>query len=91
MTQRVASAFIFTVSLIIFTYGFTHAMYGGLSNSDKASVGATLSSVSWNRIIDGVIDLDSRVSNFSFSGGNIGIGTSNPLATLDINGSVSSQ
>lgn len=51
---------------------------------DKVSTGSVLSSASWNRIVDGVLDLDSRLSHFSFAGGNVGIGTISPNALLHL-------
>lgn len=38
--------------------------------------------------MDGVLDLDSRLSNFSFAGGNVGIGTVSPSAKLQVAGDI---
>ncbi len=72
--------FFLTVLILSVWYG---ALNGGLSLSDKVGTWSGLTSASWNRIIDGVLDLDARISNFSFSGGNVGIGII-PSETLEI-------
>lgn len=38
--------------------------------------------------MDGVLDLDTRLSNFSFAGGSVGIGTASPGAKLDVAGDI---
>lgn len=43
------------------------ALTSGLSVSDKSSTGATLSSASWNRIVDSVLELDTRTVNLATS------------------------
>lgn len=84
------SALVFFGTLIILSIGYG-ALTGGLSTADKVASGSGLTATSWNRIVDGVLDLDTRVSNFSFAGGNVGIGVSgSPTAKLDVNGHVNS-
>lgn len=43
------------------------ALTSGLSTSDRSSTGATLSSASWNRIVDSVLELDTRTVNLASS------------------------
>lgn len=74
---------VFFGTLIILSVGYG-ALTGGLSTADKVGTGSGLTSASWNRIVDGVLDLDTRVSNFSFAGGNVGVGTASPAFKLDI-------
>lgn len=64
------------------------ALSGGITASDKVSSNAPLSSASWNRVVDGILDLDARTNGISSMNGNIGIGVANPGKTLDIQGSL---
>lgn len=43
------------------------AFTSGLSVSDKSSTGSTLSSASWNRLVDAVLELDTRTLNLASS------------------------
>lgn len=63
------------------------ALVSGLSASDIASAGGGLSAASWNRIVNSVLELDSRTSQIVSSGTTVGIGIA-PLATLHANGTV---
>lgn len=58
---------------------------------DPVNNGDTLTSTLINNMIGNLTDLDTRVSNFTFSSGKVGIGTATPQATLDVNGSISGQ
>ncbi|HBB27416.1 TPA: hypothetical protein DCZ36_02890 [Candidatus Gracilibacteria bacterium] len=71
------SGITFFMTVLILSVGYA-ALSGGLSTADKVGSGSGLTATSWNRIIDGVLDLDTRLSNLSFSGGNVGIGTITP-------------
>jgi hypothetical protein len=53
-----------------------------------ANSGATLSSVEWNKMVTALSTLDNNLSNLTFSGGNVGIGTSSPAAKLHANGPI---
>lgn len=64
------------------------ALTAGLTTGDRVSSGAVLSSDSWNRIVNSVLELDARTSPFSSSGGNVGIGVTSPTAKLEVNGTV---
>lgn len=55
------SAFAFLGLVVVFSVGY--GLAGGLSTADKAVGGSGLSSASWNRIVDGVLDLDIRVTS----------------------------
>lgn len=90
LKKSVYSAVIFFGTLFILSVGYG-ALSGGLSTADKVGSGSGLTSTSWNRIVDGVLDLDTRLSHLSFVGGKVGVGTASPSATLDVNGSISSQ
>lgn len=66
------SALVFFGTLVVLSVGYS--LVGSLSTADKVGSGSGLTATSWNRIIDGVLDLDMRmlnldtkVSNFSFS------------------------
>ena len=64
------------------------ALSSGLTTADRVGTGSGLTSSSWNRIVNGVLELDTRTAPISSSGGNIGIGTASPGAKLDIAGNV---
>ncbi len=83
------SALTFFMTILVLSVGYG-ALVGGLSTADKVGSGSGLTATSWNRIIDGVLDLDSRLSNLSFSGGRVGLGTTNPSTKLDVNGNINS-
>ncbi len=51
--------FFLTILLLSIWYG---ALNGGLSLSDKVGTWSGLTATSWNRIIDGVLDLDTRTT-----------------------------
>jgi hypothetical protein len=74
-----ALAFVFTVVTVSVGYAAWTAL-----DRNAAATGQTVTSSLMQAVIDDVNDLNSRLSNFSFSGGNVGIGTANPGAKLDI-------
>lgn len=47
------------------------ALVSGLSVSDKTSSGSALSAAGWNKIVDSVIELDSRTASLSVASGNL--------------------
>lgn len=83
------AAIVFFVTLVGLTSAYA-ALTAGLSTSDRTSSGSVLSSASWNRLVNSVLELDTRTAAITASGSNLGIGTSNPQTTLDVNGSVRS-
>lgn len=87
MKKPILSAVTFFGTLTALSVGYA-ALNGGLSTSDKVSSNAQLSSASWNRIVDGVLDLDARTNGISSANGNIGIGIANPGKALDVQGSL---
>jgi hypothetical protein len=60
------------------------ALTAGLTTGDRTSSGSVLSSDSWNRMVNSILELDARTSSFSSSGGNVGIGITNPAYPFDI-------
>lgn len=69
--------------------GVTYAaLSSGLTASDLKSSGNQLSSASWNRIVNSVLELDGRTAQISTSGGNTGVGNPSPTAKLDVAGTV---
>lgn len=64
------------------------ALTSGLNTGDRVGSGSVLSSDSWNRMVNSVLELDARTSPFSSSGGNVGIGVTSPTAKLEVNGTV---
>lgn len=78
-----AAGFFGTLGVLSLSYA---ALNGGLSASDKVSLPNTaLSAAAWNRIVDGVLDLDARTDGIASVGGNVGIGTASPSAKLHVN------
>lgn len=77
LKKSIYSGITFFMTVLILSIGYA-TLSGGLSTADKVGSGSGLTATSWNRIIDGVLDLDTRLSNLSFSGGNVGIGTTTP-------------
>lgn len=62
MKNPILSAVAFFTTLTTLSVGYA-ALSGGLTASDKVSSNAQLSSVSWNRIVDGILDLDARTKD----------------------------
>ena len=83
----IITGFSFFLTVTILSIGYA-AFSSGLSLSDKVGTGSGLSSSSWNKIIDSLLELDGRTSGITSSGGNIGIGASSPTTKLDVAGSV---
>jgi ribosomal protein S6E (S10) len=69
-----------------------YAAYSAFSASDyaapRAGGTANMRSVMWNKVVDNVDDIQTRLLNFSFSSGNVGIGTATPGAKLEVAGQV---
>lgn len=85
------SALVFFGTLMVLSVGYA-VLSSGLSNADKVGSGSGLTSASWNKIVDGILELDNRTANIFSSGGNVGIGTTSPqiigstYKTLEVNG-----
>lgn len=77
-------AFFGTVVALSVGYG----AYSSISSSEYAA-GQPLSSSLFGKVVGNLEDLNAKISNLSFSGGNVGIGTANPTNKLDVNGYVS--
>jgi len=73
-----------SVTLVV-GYFVVYAAWTALDRTDADS-GKPLTATLMQGIVDNVNDLNTRVSNFSFSSGNVGIGTTSPTAILDVNG-----
>jgi len=71
------------------TVGALSIGYSNYISSYPAVVGtgSGLSSGEWNKMVSGLQTLDSKLSNLSFSGANVGIGTASPSSVLHIKGS----
>lgn len=83
--KSVYSALMFFGTLMVLSVGYA-VLSSGLSNADKVGSGSGLTAASWNKIIDGIFELDTRTANIFSSGGNVGIGTVSPRAKLQIHG-----
>ncbi|MDD5197439.1 MAG: hypothetical protein PHN60_01110 [Candidatus Gracilibacteria bacterium] len=81
--KSVYSALVFFGTLMVLSVGYA-LLSSGLSNADKVGSGSGLTASSWNHIIDGVFELDTRTANISSSGGNVGIGTTSPGVKLTV-------
>ena len=75
------SALVFFGTLIALSIG-----YSAFISSYPANVGtgSGLSSIQWNKMVSGLQTLDTNLSNLSFSGANVGIGTASPGSKLEI-------
>lgn len=73
----IISGFAFFLTVTILSVGYA-ALSGGLSTSDLVSTGSGLTATSWNRLVNGVLELDSRTAPISSSAGSVGIGTTSP-------------
>ncbi|MCK9272388.1 hypothetical protein M0P65_02465 [Candidatus Gracilibacteria bacterium] len=85
--KSIIGAVVFFSTIVILSVAY--ALVGGLSTADKVGTGSGLTSTSWNRIVDGILDLDSRLNNFTFNSGNVGIGVT-PTSKLQVNGDIKS-
>jgi len=59
-------AVVFFFTILILSVGY--ALVGWLSTADKVWTGSGLTSTSWNRIVDWILDLDSRTSGITTTG-----------------------
>ena len=78
------SALVFFGTLLALSVGYSNYISSYPAN---VGTGSGLSSTQWNKMVSGLQTLDTNLSNFSFVGGNIGIGTASPGAKLEVNGS----
>jgi hypothetical protein len=77
----VLSALTFVLTVVTVSVGY--AAWTALDRN-AAATGQTVTSSLMQAVIDDVNDLNSRVSNFSFSGGNVGVGTASPQSLLHL-------
>ncbi|MDD5376944.1 MAG: hypothetical protein PHH16_02380 [Candidatus Gracilibacteria bacterium] len=86
--KSIYSALIFFGALITLTVGYA----AWNTTMSKVTAGNPLTATAWNALVDNITDLDSRWArvggNIAFTGGNVGIGTTNPGAKLEINGNI---
>ena len=82
--NSVYSAVLVFGTLSALSIGYS-ALSGGLTLGDKVGTGSGLTASSWNKIVDGVVELDGRTAGIFSAGGNVGIGTMAPWAQLAIN------
>lgn len=85
MKKPVFSAIVFVFTTVVTTVGY--AAWTSLDRN-SAATGQTLTSTLMQAVIDDVNDANSRLSNFSFSSGNVGIGTASPGVKLEVNGAI---
>ncbi|MDP2104030.1 MAG: tail fiber domain-containing protein [Candidatus Gracilibacteria bacterium] len=79
-------ALITSVTLVV-GYFVVYAAWSSLTVGEVGP-GATITTELMTKIKDNFEDLNTRVSNFSFSAGNVGIGTVSPKHALQVNGTV---
>lgn len=77
------SAVTFFVTILGLSYGYA-SLNSGLTLSDRTSSGSLLSAGVWNKLVESVVELDSRTATLSSSGGNLGVGTINPGRTVHV-------
>ena len=65
------SALIFFATLSALSIGYSNFV---ASYPASVGTGSGLSSTEWNKMVGGLQTLDTNLSNFSFSGGNVGVG-----------------
>ncbi|MDP2104298.1 MAG: hypothetical protein Q8K26_05240 [Candidatus Gracilibacteria bacterium] len=65
-------------------------VYAAWTSISDVTGGQTLTATLINNILGNLTDLNDRVSNFSFSAGNVGIGTASPVKPLEVYGDIGS-
>jgi hypothetical protein len=66
------------------TLGILSISYSAIVAPSPVTTGSGLSAGEWNKMVTALGALDTGLSNFSFSSGNVGIGTVNPLVKFTI-------
>ena len=66
--NSIYSGVIFFGTIMVLSVGYG-ALVWGLSLSDKVGSGSWLTATAWNRIVDGVLDLSTRLTNIEIGGG----------------------
>lgn len=77
LKKSIYSGLTFFMTVLILSIGYA-TLSGGLSTADRVGSGSGLTATSWNRIVDGVLELDTRTVGISSTGGKIGIGGVSP-------------
>jgi hypothetical protein len=82
--KSVYSGLVFFGTVIVLTVGY--ALFNSPLSMSTVGSGSGLTANGWNALVNNINDLNTRLSNISFSGVNVGIGTTNPGALLDLAG-----
>jgi hypothetical protein len=82
--KSVYSGLVFFGTVIVLTVGY--ALFNNPLSMSTVGSGSGLTANGWNALVNNINDLNTRLSNISFSGVNVGIGTTNPGALLDLAG-----
>jgi hypothetical protein len=83
LKKPVLSAIAFFGTLLALSVGYA-ALSSGLTTADLSSTGSMLRSASWNRLVNSVLELDTRTAPIASTGGNVGIGTPTPWVGLHV-------
>ena len=75
----IITGFAFFLTVTILSIGYA-ALSSGLSLSDKVGTGSGLSSSSWNKIVDSILELDGRTTSIASSGAQVKIAGGSPGA-----------
>lgn len=78
------SGIVFFGTVLALSVGY--GAYSSISSSEYAA-GQPLSSSLFGKVVGNLEDLNAKVLNLSFSGGNVGIGTTSPGSQLHVEGS----
>ena len=73
----IITGFSFFLTVTILSIGYA-ALSSGLSLSDKVATGSGLSSSSWNKIVDSILELDGRTTSIASSGTQVRITGGSP-------------
>ncbi|MDD5197639.1 MAG: hypothetical protein PHN60_02135 [Candidatus Gracilibacteria bacterium] len=79
--KSVYSGLVFFGTVVVLTVGY--AVWNSPYVMSTVGSGSGLTANGWNALVNNIDDLNSRLSNLSFSGGNVGVGTTSPGTRLD--------